>query len=89
MNIFEKFVKLNKKINRNNYYKYLKIIYDKFYKYMKSRKFEKLLFIELFDELKVDFENKYDVFIKIIYLKSPKISEKNNFNFNFNYNSNF
>ena len=30
MNIFEKFVKLNKKIDRNDYYKQLKTIYNKF-----------------------------------------------------------
>ena len=56
---------------------------------MKSRKFEKLSFIESHDELKIDFKSKYDIFIKIIYSKLSKILKESNSNFNYNYNFNF
>ena len=52
---------------------------------MKLRQFEKLLLIELRKESKINFKNKYDIFIKIIYSKLLKILKKY-FNFNFNFN---
>ena len=55
---------------------------------MKSRKFEKLLLIVLYKRSKNNFKNKYNIFIKIIYLKLLEILKKY-FNFNFNYNFNF
>ena len=55
---------------------------------MKLHKFEKLLLIKLYNESKINFEDKYNIFIETIYLKLLKISKKS-FNFNFNYNYNF
>ena len=56
---------------------------------MKSCKFEKLSFIESRDDSRIDFENKYDIFIEIIYSKLSKKNLKKEFDFNFNYNFNF
>ena len=56
---------------------------------MKPRKFEKLLLIESRDGPKINFENKYDIFIKAIYSKSLKVLKRYfNFNLNSNFNSN-
>ena len=45
---------------------------------MKLYKFEKLSFIESRNESKIDFKNKYDTFIKILYSKLLKKKIKKN-----------
>ena len=54
---------------------------------MKLRKFEKLLSIKSRKESKINFENKCDIFIKIIFPKLLEVSKEclsPNFNYNFN-----
>ena len=56
----------------------------------KTTKFEKLSLIESRDGSKIDFENKYDIFIKAIYPKPPEVPKGcSNFNPNSNPNPNF